>query len=138
MIVCEQKPIVLVNTCGAIYNEELLKKAMLWFASEPMQQTKKVFMYGKYPAVAIRKHKLHIHRLIASYLWGGLPKESYIHHIDENKLNASQENLGLMSVSDHQRITNKGRKQSPEHVAKRTTSMKKTRYENPELIEQSV
>jgi uncharacterized phage protein (TIGR01671 family) len=40
----------------------------------------------------------------------------------------------LKSASQHQRITNKGRKQSPDHIAKRTASMRRTRYENPELL----
>lgn len=116
-----QRPIKLVNTCEAVYKEDLLIKAMLWFASDPMEQNKKVFMFGKYPAVSIGKKKLHIHRLIASFLWGGLPRNSYVHHIDENKLNALQDNLGLMSASDHQRLTNRGRKQTKEWIEKRIT-----------------
>lgn len=137
MIVTSQKPITLVNTCGAIYDEQLLIEAMLWFTTEPMVATKKVFMYGKYPAVAIHRHKLHIHRLIMAYLNNGLPRSTYVNHKDENKLNSSVDNLELLDASTHQRLTNLGRKQTKEWVAKRLANSWKTRkaiYENGDLL----
>lgn len=134
MKILKQQTIEWENTCGALYNPKVLSAAVLWFAQEPVARLKKVFLYGRYPAVSIRKHKLHIHRLISSYLWKGLPKGAYVHHIDGNKLNALQENLGLMSASAHQRLTNLGRKQSPQHITKRISAMRKTRYENKELL----
>lgn len=134
MKILKQKPIELVNTCGAIYDERALIAAMLWFAADPMEQKKKVFMYGRYAAVAIGHHKLHIHRLLMTHKLGGIKKGDYVHHKNENRLDNRIKNLEVMSASEHQRITNKGRKQLPEHVAKRTASMKKTRYENPELL----
>lgn len=47
-------------------------------------------MFGNYPAVTIFKEKIHIHRLLMMY-WNGirkLDKNTYVHHINENKLNA--------------------------------------------------
>jgi hypothetical protein len=134
MIIKDQKEIVLTNTCAAVYDDRTLKEAMLWFATEPIASKKKVFMYGRYPAVAIRHHKLHIHRLIVAFLSGGIAKGDYVHHKDGNKLNNLADNLEIMSAEEHQRITNKGRKQSAEHIKRRTASMKKTRYENPDLL----
>lgn len=137
-----QKPIVLVNDCNAVYNNDLLIKAMLWFASDPMEKTKKVFMYGRYPAVAIDKYKLHIHRLLIAYKNDGLGRQWYVHHKDGNRLNADIENLEIMRAEEHQSITNKGRKQTPEWIKKRITKTANAKrgkkypkvYQNPELL----
>ena len=143
MKILKQKPIVLLNDCNAVYDNDLLIEAMLWFASDPMEKTKKVFMYGRYPAVAIGKHKLHIHRLIVAYENDGLGPQFYVHHKDGNRLNAERKNLEIMRADEHQSITNKGRKQSPEWIkkriaktadAKRGKKYPKKVYENPELL----
>ena len=138
MIVKEQKPIRLINSCGAIYDDKTLKEAVLWYSKryigKPVIREKKVFMYGRYPAVSIHRYKIHLHRLIFSYDIGVMIVSSYIHHINGNKLDNRLENLQQMSASEHQSITNKGRKQSPEHIAKRMASMRRTRYSNPHLI----
>lgn len=66
-----------------------------------------------------------------------------VHHKNGNKLDNRRENLELMSASDHQSITNKGRKQTAEWVKKRITKTAdakrgkkypKNIYENPELL----
>lgn len=67
-------------------------------------------MHGKYPAVNIQKEKIHIHRLLMMYWIGGnLPKDYFVHHIDENKLNATKGNLSLVFFSTHQSHHNKGK-----------------------------
>ncbi len=129
-----QRPIVLTNTCESIHDDELLIQAILWASPKFVTSKKKVFMNGQYPAVAIGKDKIHVHRLIAHYVYGGLKRDDYVHHLDGNKLNNILANLEIMSASKHQSITNKGRKQSEEHISKRIGAMAKTRYENPELI----
>lgn len=55
MIINSQKTIELVNTCDAKYDQEILVDAILWYTEKPTARLKKVFMYGKYPAVAIYK-----------------------------------------------------------------------------------
>ena len=142
MIVNEQKPIEFINNCGCIVHEKYLASAIKWFAKgRPLVHLKKIFIYGKYPAVSIYEQKIHIHRLIYMYLHNRkLDRCEYIHHRDNNRLNALMENLQLQSSGEHQRITNQGHKQTSEHIAKRIDATTQTRYghsiyENPELLE---
>lgn len=128
MIVHKQKPIKLVNTCNAIYDDKLVIKGMLDFISEPISRLHKVYMWGKYPAVSVREYKLHIHRVIWFAVNGGIPFDKYVHHKNGNKLDARIENLALIGISEHQSITNKGRKQTQEHINKRIDATTKTRY----------
>ena len=39
MIVRVQKPLVIQNKCGATFDEELPKSAILWFADRPVTST---------------------------------------------------------------------------------------------------
>lgn len=43
MTLKHQKDIRLINNCDAIYDEDLLKKAILWYSATPVQQSKKYF-----------------------------------------------------------------------------------------------
>lgn len=112
MIVKEQKQIKLINTCGAIYDDDFLISAILNYAEKPVVRLKKVFMYGRYPAVSIYKEKIHIHRLIAIMIYGerAYDKNRCIHHINGNRMDARHLNIGLMEVSKHQRMHNVGKK----------------------------
>lgn len=137
----KQPRIVWVNNAKATFDPDLLEKAILWWADgRNTMSTKVVGMYGEYPCVAIYHEKIHIHRLIKGYLAGRkLATDEYVNHIDENKLNASENNLELLSSTEHQRMTNLGRKQTATQVAKRIDATTKTRYghsiyENPELL----
>ena len=135
MILNRQKPIQFNSPVEVLYSVEDLKKAILWYSEKPVARLKHVFLYGSYYAVSIYDEKIHIHRLLMMFwLQRDLEPDEYVHHINGNKFNNMRENLEVMSASQHQRITNVGRKQSPEHIAKRTASMKRTRYENPELL----
>ena len=67
-------------------------------------------------------------------------RNEYVHHINGNKLDFRLENLELIQPSKHQSLTNKGRKQTKEHIMKRINAVSMTRYghmvyENPEREE---
>ena len=111
MIVKFQKKIEFINDCNCIVDYEELEKAMLWYQDKPTSRLKHIYMFGNYPAVTIFKEKIHIHRLLMMY-WNGirkLDKNTYVHHIDENKLNASKDNLMFINASLHQSKHNKGK-----------------------------
>lgn len=148
MIVKTQKEIKLVNTCGAILRTTDLEGAILWYTKliyggKPVSSNKKVFMWGRYPAVAIHQSKIHVHRLLYSYWNNWIYKaDEYVHHKNENRLDNRRENLELMKASEHQSITNKGRKQTKEWIEKRITKTANAKrgkkypkiYENPSLL----
>lgn len=116
MIVKNQKPINFLNVCDCLVDYEELEKAILWYTDKPVTSKKKIFIYGKYPAVAIHKEKIHIHRLLMMF-WENrkLERWEYVHHKDENKLNAIRDNLEIKEATIHQSMHNKGRIFSQEH-----------------------
>ncbi|MCK5236489.1 MAG: hypothetical protein KAR06_05825 [Deltaproteobacteria bacterium] len=144
MIVNEQKPIVFINKCEAIFKDWQLEDAILWYALRPVCRVKSVFLHGRYPAVSIHGEKLHIHRLIFSWHFKRrLRRHEYVHHKDENNLNAKLSNLEIMLSKKHQSHHNKGRKQSVEHVQRRINAVSLTRYghivyETPELLDNAL
>ncbi|SDX04938.1 hypothetical protein SAMN05518848_104192 [Paenibacillus sp. PDC88] len=119
MIVKFQRPIEIINNCQAIYDEDELKEAIIWYSSRPVTRIKTVYMHGEYPAVSIHEQKIHIHRLLMMY-WEKrqLDTKEFVHHKNENKLCALRENLELMSSSIHQSHHSKGRIFSKEHREK--------------------
>lgn len=124
-----EKDITFINKAGAIFDEDLLMKAMLWKSTSNILNTKTVYLYGKYPAIGLGRYKYHIHRLIMSYVRkSALRRNQYVNHINENKLDSRIENLEVLEASHHQSITNKGRKQSKEWMEKRINNVTKTRY----------
>lgn len=137
MIVKEQKPIEFVNTCNAKFDARHLEQAILLKTNKPVQRLKRVFMHGKYPAISIHGMKYHIHRLLTEY-WSGDITGFYVDHINGDKLDATLPNLRILEPAVHQSITNKGRRQTPQHVYRRIASTVKTRYgkvyENKELL----
>lgn len=146
MIVKEQKTIELVNACGATYHESEVVAALAWLAAlygKPVQRLKRVFLYGKYPAISIYGDKIHLHRAIGMSLWRDTDFEfdvKYVHHKNHNKMDARSENLELIGVSDHQSHHTKGRIFTEEHKRKisegnrsRWRKLRPELYENPEL-----
>jgi hypothetical protein len=110
VIVKEQKKIYFNNRCNCIVDNDLLEKAILWYSKSPTTANKKIFMYGRYPAVSIYYEKIHIHRLLYIFTIKNLIPNGYVvHHIDENRLNASISNLELITHSQHSSLHN-GRK----------------------------
>lgn len=119
MKINSQHPVVFENACNAIYSEEDLVNAALWYSTKPICRHKKVSMHGGYPCVSLYETKIHIHRLLMMYwLNSEIPDGLQVHHIDGNKLNASKENLTLLPSGVHQSHHNSGKTLSTEHRQK--------------------
>lgn len=124
-----QKRIEFINECECEFNYGDLARAIYWYSDKPVARLKRIFMYGRYPAVSIYDKKIHIHRLLAMYYeQRDLDRAEYVHHIDDNPLNALHCNLVIQSAPEHQSNIHRGRKQSPEHIAKRIDATTRTRY----------
>ena len=114
-----QKDITFINDCNCIVDFELLKNAILWYQSDNTKSIKHIYMHGNYPAITIYKEKIHIHRLIKSYIeQRKLDKTEFVHHKDGNKLNANIDNLEIIKDYKHQSLHNKGKILTNEHKEK--------------------
>jgi len=67
MIVNEQRKVKLVNCCNAIYAENELINAALWYSDKPICSTKKIVLRRDYPSICIYDKKISIHRLLMMY-----------------------------------------------------------------------
>jgi len=89
---------------------------MLWFGdgNRPFSK-RKIYLDGCYPAVAIDRKRVYVHRLIAMYTQRErfLPT-TYCHHIDGNVLNASVANIKTMPSGEHSALHLSGKKLSDE------------------------
>ncbi len=118
-MIIKQKPIMFINDCKCSVDMSVLEEAMLWYADSPVQSIKHIYMHGNYPAISIKKQKLHIHRLIAMYIQKEIfPRLLVVHHKDGNRLNATVKNLEIISSGHHGRLHNKGKTLSLEHRKK--------------------
>jgi hypothetical protein len=119
MTVKAQRKMLFDNKCDCIVELTVLEQAMIWFSSKPQCAKKSIFMHGKYPAVSIFGEKIHVHRLIGLYLQREkLVRGLYVHHKDENKLNALSNNLEVVTSSAHQSHHNKNKTLSDSHKSK--------------------
>lgn len=110
MTVKIQRAIRFNNTCNCIVDYKELEKAIIWYAKSPVQSIKKIYIHGEYPAITINRDKIHIHRLLMNYwLNTKLPTNFYVHHINENKIDARKENLAVVFITTHQSKHNKGK-----------------------------
>lgn len=57
MTVKIQKAIKFKNICNCKVDYKELEKAILWYAENPVQSIKKIYMHGNYPAVSVGKKK---------------------------------------------------------------------------------
>lgn len=140
MIVNKQKKIEFINDCKCIVDYKELEKAMLWYQDKPTSRLKHIYLHGNYPAVTIFNKKIHIHRLLMMY-WNNLknlPSNIYIHHIDENKLNASKDNLIFMQSNKHQSKHNKGKIISQQQKRKIIESNQKRKGVKKGIIKKEV
>lgn len=115
----KQKKIVFVNQCNCLVDVDVLEKAMLWYSGGNLKSPRKIYMHAKYPCVSIFDKKIHVHRLIGLYLWRDIVVSGMVvHHKDHDKLNASIDNLDIISNTVHASHHNKGRVLSKEHKEK--------------------
>ena len=135
MIVNKQMRIEFINDCKCNVDYEELEKAINWYSEKPTARLKHIYMFGNYPAVSIYNEKIHVHRLLMMYwLRCKLPSEYFVHHIDENKLNALKENLSVVLSSTHQSKHNKGKTLTRSHREKisiqnhKRKGLKKNKY----------
>jgi len=133
MIVKKQKPIEFINQCNCLVDYGELKKAIIWYSDKPTARLKSIYLHGNknhsYPAVSIYEKKIHVHRLLMMYWLNRiLDASEYVHHKDENTLNAFRENLQVMKAKEHPVHHLKGRKQSSEIVLRRTNASCMARY----------
>lgn len=119
MIVNEQREVKLVNCCNAIYAEDELINAALWYSDKPICSTKKIVLRRNYPSICIYDKKIGIHRLLMMYwLQGEIPDGYVVHHINENKLDARKKNLALVPFTTHQHYHNAGKTLTVQHREK--------------------
>lgn len=110
MSVKNQRKICFKNDCNAIIDYEELERAILWYAKRCVTSIKHIYMHGNYPAVSICDEKIHVHRLLMMYWLGtSIPSEFAVHHINENKLDASKGNLCVVLNASHASKHNKGK-----------------------------
>lgn len=115
-----QKPLrfKLKTKCRVHY--PTLAKAILWYNKitnngKPLYWRKTIFGRGgrdncSYPAVSIHHEKIMVHVLLMMYrIKGNVPEDMYVHHMDEDKSNATRRNLALWDISYHQRHHNLGK-----------------------------
>ena len=119
MIVNEQREVKLINCCNAIYAENELINAALWYSDKPICSTKKIVLRRNYPSICIYDKKISIHRLLMMYwLQEEIPDGYIVHHINENKLDARKENLALVPFATHQHYHNAGKTLTVQHREK--------------------
>jgi hypothetical protein len=143
VIVNFQKKIDFNSPIDCLFDSDDLRRAIIWYSNKPVCRLKHIYLYGRYYAVSIYEHKIHIHRLLMMYwLKRDLASNEYVHHKNGNRFDNRKENLEIVFSSVHQSMTNKGRKQTQEHINRRADATTKTRYghsiyENPELLEEA-
>ena len=114
-----QRDISLTNACEALFDENDLINAMLWFSDKPIQRSKRISLHGIYPSVSLGDKKIHIHRLLMMFWINSKHLSGYVvHHLDGNRLNATKENLTLFPAIAHGSVHNKGKVLSEIHKSK--------------------
>ena len=123
----KQNKIKFINKCNCLVDYTLLEDAMVWYSgSNTLMSTRVIYMHGVYPAVSIYNEKIHVHRIIAMFKEKTkIVSSIHAHHKDGNKLNASYDNIELISANSHLSHHNKGRKFTEEHKKKISNANRK-------------
>jgi len=107
-----QEQIIFDNTCGCIVDEELLSRALIWYADGyPLRTERMIYLQNGYPTVSKGGMQVPVHRLIAMYTQREkIASSMACHHVDGNMLNASVDNLDVMPLGHHASLHRKGTK----------------------------
>jgi len=97
---------IFINECNCIFDEEILRTNIIKISlikNAKIREKYRIYQIKKtgYPMVCIGHKKYRIHNLILE------KKEGYhVHHIDENILNNSNNNLKYVTPNEHMLIHN--------------------------------
>lgn len=106
----KQKEIKFINECNCIVDYKMLQEAMIWYSCKKTISIKKIYLWHGYPSVSVYDKKIFVHRLIYQYYYNiKLKTLEWVHHINENKLDATITNLKMMTAEEHQSYHAKGR-----------------------------
>ena len=114
-----QRPIKIINDCGALIDESDVAQAIIWASKIKTPAIHHVFKWGKYAGVTVNREKVHVHRLLMEWqLNQKLPQAMYVHHLNENKMDDRLSNLAVMVGKYHTSHHMLGAKFSKEHNEK--------------------
>lgn len=114
-----QRPIKIVNDCGALIDEDDVVQAIVWASKIKTPAIHHVFQWGKYAGVTVNREKVHVHRLLMEWQMNqNLPRGMYVHHLNENKMDDRLSNLAVMVGKYHTSHHMLGAKFSEEHREK--------------------
>lgn len=102
-----------INECECIVDYDLLYKAVDKKCKSLncyFHDKYRIFLHNEYPVVCINREKYYVHILIGALIYGKIRKGYVIHHKDKNKLNASANNLELLTNLKHSEMHGKERK----------------------------
>lgn len=89
------------------FNSEDLERAILSLTDKP-KETYKITVRNSYPCFCIGHKHYYVHRVLGEFYFGNL--EGYaIHHINENKLDNTRENLQKIINSEHSKLHHTGK-----------------------------
>ncbi|WP_270235278.1 hypothetical protein [Lacticaseibacillus suilingensis] len=119
MTVKIQRPIQIINDCGALIDEHDVAAAIIWATKTPTPSVHHVYRYGNYAGVTVNGEKVHVHRLLIEWQMNQkLPPILYVHHLNENKMDDRLSNLAVMVGKYHTSHHMMGARFSAEHKAK--------------------
>lgn len=102
MTVKVQRPIKIINDCGALIDDNDVAQAILWATKIKTPTIHHVFQMGNYAGVTVNREKIHVHRLLMEWQMDcKLPRGLYVHHLNENKMDDRLSNLAVMVGKYH-------------------------------------
>ena len=127
--------VTFTNKCNAIYDETVLRNAISYFGFKFTRKIIEISLSNKgYPWFCNDGKYYSIHVLIGMYIYKNKDSSLNYHHIDENKLNSSIENIQQLTRAEHMRLHTKGKKRSDEARLKMSSYRKGRRLKSKKHI----
>ncbi len=116
----QKLPLIFEHGTKALFNGDDLQSAILLKADgKPVQQIKRIFKHGRYPAISISGKKTHIHKLLIEYYIGRQLKQKEVtHHANRLTYDARKENLEVWNRAIHASFHNKDKTLTADHRKK--------------------